>query len=682
MAVKLDAIPLAGGLDEASGYTAPKAGRLIGCQNFEIVFGKPGYRRIDGYECFDGQASPAAATYYLLDFDTGTAEIAVADTVTGPSGSGYVLRVRLDSGTWVGGDAAGALVLAATTGSFADDDVLQVSAANKALAAGALAAASSSDAAYATDLVLARTYYRGLIAKPVGEGDILGLAWYNEVAYCLRNVVGSATATLWKSSASGWTAVRTGLRPDGALRSVVAGFTGVAGEQALYGVDAKNRPWQLKGATFTFLPAIYDNEGTSTTSLTPGAGAKAFTTTETGRVFANDDEMIAYSAADASIYMIGTVTGSTGSSVTLDVTSYAGATAADWHICRTDGINRPRGIAAHKNHLFLSYPKGQLQHSDLGDPMVYGATAGIVALGDEIVDTRTLRSDVLAITQTSQLSLLYGSSAADWELKAHSQSSNTREGSLQEVGGNGIYLNDAGLISLAGSQAFGDFDAANLATDAVNTMRSVMSDYRCTSLIKTDSQYRVYGASKGVLVMTWAGGTVSPQTVAFTRLVYDHQAVCSAVGTVGGEEYVLFGTDDGWVMRERVGTTFDGENITAFLRTSYWHSKSAPQKKRMRKVTLDCDSLSASTIYFKLDFDFAGPDLPSTINFTISPSGGAYDVDNWNEFFWSNPETAQLEANVEGVGRFMSMLLWSIGDTESYNLYGMAMQYSPLEVKR
>lgn len=94
MAVLIDAIPLAGGLDEASGYTAPRAGRLIGCQNYEIAFGKPGYRRIDGYERFSGQASPAAATYYRLPFDTGTAAIAVADTVTGPSGTGYVLRVQ------------------------------------------------------------------------------------------------------------------------------------------------------------------------------------------------------------------------------------------------------------------------------------------------------------------------------------------------------------------------------------------------------------------------------------------------------------------------------------------------------------------------------------------------------------------------------------------------------------
>ena len=87
-------------------------------------------------------------------------------------------------------------------------------------------------------------------------------------------------------------------------------------------------------------------------------------------------------------------------------------------------------------------------------------------------------------------------------------------------------------------------------------------------------------------------------------------------------------------------------------------------------------------ISFKLDFDFAGPDIATSITFDVEPAGGFYDVDYWDEFFWSNADTAQLEANVEGIGRHMSLMLWSEGDTASYRVYGMAQQYSPLEITR
>lgn len=682
MSIQLDYISLAGGLDESSGMTVPRAGRLIGCENFEVIFGAPGYRRIDGYERLDGRAAPSVAVFYRLPFDTGVGAINVGDVVTGPGGSGYVLRVEITSGTWGGGDAEGDLIITALTGSFAAAQALQVSAVTKATATGGATLGSAGDDDFGADIIAARTYYRGLIQKPPGEGAILGVAIYNNVVYCLRNIVGSATATLWASSAAGWAAVRTGLRPGGTLRTVRASFSGAAGEVALYGVDGLNRPWQFKDTVFTFLPAIYNTEITSADLLTPGAGAKVFNFAETSRSWTVGQEVIAYSASNAANWMIGTVASSTATSVTVTVATFGGVAASDWHLCRTDGVDRPRVVAAHKNHLFLGYPKGQLQHSALGDPMSYTGTAGAIPLGDEIVDLKTLRADVLCITQQTIVSMLYGTDKDNWELKQHSESSGAKAASTQEVGGNGIFLNDAGIISLTGSQAFGDFDAANLGQNAISSLRRVMTGYRCTSLVKSDSQYRVYGEGSQVLIMTWFGGSITPKSVVFTKARYNHQPVCTAWDTIDGEEYVVFGTDDGWVMRERVGTTFDGADIVAFIRTSYWHNGNPQLKKRKRKITLDCDATEPVTVRFKLDFDFAGPDYATSIEFTADPSGGYFDIDYWNEFFWSNADTAQLECSVDGVGRHMSMLLWAEGDFASFRVYGMAEQFSPLGLKR
>lgn len=681
MTLKLEYIQLKGGLDESSGPTVPRAGRLLGCENFELVFGEPGYRRIDGYERLDGRAAPSTADYYTLSFTAGTAAIAVGDTITGPGATAHVLRVAVSTGSWVAGTAAGTLILTDTTGAFAATEAISVGT-PKATASGAWVPSSVADTAYTTDIVLARDYYRNLIAKPVGEGAVLGVAIYNDVAYCLRNDVGSATATLWKSSSSGWTAVRTGLRPGGSLRTINASFSGAAGSLALFGVDGKNRPWQIIGSTFAFLPAVYASEITSTTNVTPATGSKTFNFTETSRSWSSGQEVIVYSASNAANYMIGTVTSSTGTSVTVNVTSFGGAASTDWHLCRNDGVDRAFIVTAHKNHLFLGYPLGQLQHSDLGSPLTFGATAGSIAFGDELVDLQTLRSDVLAVMQQNRINLVYGSDKTTWENKQHSATSNTKARSTVEVGGNAIYLADAGLMTLTGSLNFGDFDAANLAQDAIGTLRSVMSGYKCTSLIKKDSQYRVYGANNTCLVMNWLGGVVTQESVSFTKLRYDHQPVCTATSTINGDEYVIFGTDDGWVMRERVGTTFDGVAITAFFRTSHWHCGNPQLKKRFRKITLDADSDDAVIIYFKQDFDFSGMDYQPSITFTAQPSGGFYDAAYWNEFFWSNPETAQQEVNVDGVGRHMSLTFWSQGDNQSYHIYGMGLQYSPLEIKR
>lgn len=683
MTLRQDYLPLAGGLDEASGRTAPQPGRLLSVENFEISFGDPGYRRIAGYERYDGRAAPSDATYTIIPFDTGSAAINVGDTVTTASGSGYVLRVDITSGSW-GANAAGNLIVTAVTGSFADNEALQVSAVTKALVNGTGQLGSAGDAAYTSDTSLAREYYRGLIAKPTGEGAILGVKIYNGAVYCVRNIVGGASATLWKSTGSGWTSIRTGLRPGGSVRMFTASFSGAAGALALFGVDGKNRFWRWDGTTFTFGPAVYSSEGTSTSAVTIGTGAKSLTITEATRSWVGGESLIAYSASNAANSMTGTVTSYSAGVLTLNVTSTTGSgTINDWHVCTTAGTDRPFAATVHKNYLWLAYPLGQLQSSNVGDPMTFSTTASLIGVSDEMVDLKTLRGDTLAVMCQNKVMLLYGSGGASdpWALKLHSESSGVKGLSTQEVSGNAIYISDAGIMTLAGSQSFGDFDAANMSLSAQSSLNSVMRAYKCTSVIKRDSQYRIYGYDKQVLCMAW-NGVVQSNTVAYTRLRYLHQAVCSDTALVGTDEFVVFGTDDGWVMRERVGTTFDGTAITAFLRTTYWHNRSPQQKKRFRKITVEADAQDAVTIQMRQDFDFQGPDYATGITADALPSGGLYDIDYWNEFFWSNPEAAQMQINVDGVGSHMSLLFYNTADCRPFSIYGVQMQYSPIGLKR
>lgn len=79
---------------------------------------------------------------YELAFDGGTSAIADNDVVTGATSgaTGTVKRVVLESGTWASGDAAGRLIFASITGTFQNNENLQVSSVTRALANGTQAA--------------------------------------------------------------------------------------------------------------------------------------------------------------------------------------------------------------------------------------------------------------------------------------------------------------------------------------------------------------------------------------------------------------------------------------------------------------------------------------------------------------------------------------------------------------
>jgi hypothetical protein len=121
MSIKAEYTPFGGGLDLNSSALNVKAGRLLSCSNFERVYGRQGYKRIDGYERYDGHPRPSDASYLILEFSGGVTQPAIGDKVVSTidiaggyipyvPGYGIVHEVVTTSGTW-GSNAAGYMVV-------------------------------------------------------------------------------------------------------------------------------------------------------------------------------------------------------------------------------------------------------------------------------------------------------------------------------------------------------------------------------------------------------------------------------------------------------------------------------------------------------------------------------------------------------------------------------------------
>ena len=110
--------PLGGGLDLVTPAISKKPGTVIGAMNYEPT--PQGYRRIGGFERYDGQPKPSEQTYWILDFTIGIMEPLSGALITGvTSGAiGTLIAIVLTGGSWVGGDAAGYFVIRLHTGIF------------------------------------------------------------------------------------------------------------------------------------------------------------------------------------------------------------------------------------------------------------------------------------------------------------------------------------------------------------------------------------------------------------------------------------------------------------------------------------------------------------------------------------------------------------------------------------
>jgi hypothetical protein len=151
--------------------------------------------------------------------------------------------------------------------------------------------------------------------------------------------------------------------------------------------------------------------------------------------------------------------------------------------------------------------------------------------------------------------------------------------------------------------------------------------------------------------------------------------VCCS-GEIGGEEVLLFGSDDGYVYQLDKGTSFDGEEIEAMIRLPFNHLQSPETKKRFFKAVLEVDAPSAATLQWQEEYDYGAlAGRQTTVD--VSLGGGYWDVAKWDEFVWDGTVVGSATAYMCGSGQNVSIFIRSAATYESpHTLQGIILHYS------
>ncbi len=660
-------------------------GKLLYSKNYECdMIGR--YKSIQGYERFDGQPKPSDASYWVLNFDAGTAAISEGNIVTGATsgatGKALIINGVVTSGAYATSDAAGYLVLTVVAGTFQNNENLQVSAVTKCVANGtAISRGASNDTDDDTWRQDAIETARALILAVPGTGNILGVWQYNGVKYAFRNNAGNTATDMYKSSTAGWTLCVLGSRLNFTAGS--AAFTenctvsqgGVSG--TVKRVVVQSGTWAgVNAAGYLIVYSITGgNFAAGAISGSPAGAATASgaqttnTLTKSGRY---EFENINFSghAGSVKMYVVNGVNQAfewDGSTFTPIVTGMT--------------TDKPKHLRGHKKHLFLMFGGGSIQHSGIGAPYIWTALTGAaeIMLGEEITGAEILPGDVLGIWGRNKTSLLYGTSAADWELKIHAREAGAIEWTIQNMA-QPVFLDDRGLTSLAATDVYGDFKANALS----NIIKPLIDDKKAlvvSSLrVREKDQYRLFFSDDTGISLTMNGNKV----IGFTRLDYGNPVLCAcSVENSSGEEELFFGSDTGYVYQLDKGQSFDGAVIETMARLPFNHLKSPLYKKRFRNMTLEAEG--RVTIYYTPDFSYGNPDYPGARieTFSLNSSGGYWDIDNWNEFYWSEATIGIAQAQLDGIGLNMGL---AIRTNETYKdphtLQGILLCYDVRDIQR
>lgn len=667
--VMYEMIALKGGLDQVTPTLSLKPGVARDCLNFECsVTG--GYSRIAGYERYDGQPAPSSATYVILTVAL-SAVVATGDTVTGVTSTetGVVIASGADY-----------LILTAVSGPFTAGETLNVggSPVGTVTTTVGISPVPRTDAIYTA---LAASYYRTLIDKPPGSGPVRGVVYLAGVAYAFRNNAGGTAVDVWKSSASGWTAVplyKTVSFTVGAAATPADGETLTQGA-----VTATVKRVCMRSGAWTGTAA-----GTLVITTPSGGGghfaAGAATLSGGATVTLSGVETSVALAPDGRFSFVIANFGVASRAYGADGKNKAFEFDGDVLAPITTGMttDTPKHVAFFKNYLFLGFGPS-LQFSGIGAPFAWTPIlgAGEINLGEDISNLIQMpgnQSGGAMLCQTRNgTQILYGS-ASPWQLVSY----NVGTGGIAYTAANlaGVYtFDDRGIIGLNATLAYGNFDQMAL-TANLRPFTTANRQYACAAAVNREkSQYRTFFSNGYGLYAT----IVNDKYMGSMPVYFPDPVFCIWEGEDSdGNEITLVGSEDGYVYQLDKGTSFDGTAINAYLTLNYDAIKGPRMIKRFRKMVAEI----TGTSYVELNVNYSlgygstliAPQLVAT--YASSFANALWDASyTWDSgIVWDGRSLLPSEMELQGSAENISVTISSNSDYAApYTINSLIMHFTP-----
>jgi hypothetical protein len=656
---KFDYVPFKGGYDtEARAWNATP-GKLRESQNYEVSVNNEGYVDIQGYEAFDGQAAPSAATYSILDVNI-TGSFSPQDTIIQLVTGATAVVVAVVTTT-----TPNYLAVTKITGIFDDTNDLQVSAVTEGSSLSVTKRSGATDPLlHATYLNLAADVYRALILPVPGSGSVLGIYMLNDVWYAWRNNVGGTEAEMYRSSATGWVAV-----PLGFELSFTSGGT--------YEISEGDT---ITGATSTETAVVTRVVLESGSFAGGDAAGRLVMASQSGAFVAENLDVganpnVATIAGDATA-----ITMQPGGRFEF-VRENFGGQAGTLRLYGCDGVNRgfefdgtvfvpiatgtptdtPTHVIVHKQHLFFSFASS-VQHSGIGRPYIFDPIfgAGELALGDIVTgfmsEPGSEGNATLSIYTRNTTHMLYGASSLDWNLVRFRAELGALPHTIQQFGQT-IYMDDRGITTLRTTQSFGNFQQATVSghiQSYINLKRTITS---ASCVARDKNQYRIFFSDNTGLYVTTTGTKIA----GMMPVRFSDPVLCVAsLEKSDGQEVMMFGSSNGNVYQLDKGTSFNGGNIDAYMKLHYTFNKSIRWLKSYKGITLEAQGEGYSEFSLATEIgynDIANIPQPLSQTETLDFSVPVWDVFVWDSFIWDGATLGPANLKLEGSAENISLVI-------------------------
>ena len=359
-----------------------------------------------------------------------------------------------------------------------------------------------------------------------------------------------------------------------------------------------------------------------------------------------------------------------------------------------DGTNGVKYVTSHDHHLIASGVENNLNtvyYSIYNDPTDFSGTgAGAVVISDQIQGIRGFRTDLIVFAKNSIHKLININDAQNIRIDPITENVGCLSGySIQEIGGDLVFLSPDGIRTVAGTARIGDTELGSVSRQIqsiIGDLASSINAFRIDScVLRSKSQYRIFytdvtlgsSVSKGIIGTLTSNGFEWAETLGI-------QAMGLTTGfDANSIEQAYHGDKDGYVYKHDTGNSFSpagvSTEINAIYQTPNFDFGDIGTRKTVKYARLSLSPEGEVQPTLRMRFDYEDTDIPQPPDYILNsvPLPAIFGSAVFNTATFGASNDPMVRQPVEGSGNTVSFRVSSSDTNAPYAVNGLYIDYMP-----
>jgi hypothetical protein len=357
------------------------------------------------------------------------------------------------------------------------------------------------------------------------------------------------------------------------------------------------------------------------------------------------------------------------------------------------GTTGPAVGVIHDKHLLVagaSTAKNTIFYSGTNDIDDFTSTgSGSIVIEDGVVGLASFRSDLIIFCKNSIHKLVNINDSSNVAVVPITTNVGCISGgSIQEIGGDLLFLSPDGVRTVAGTARIGDVELGSVSRQIQSLVSDIASDsaFIITSgVLRSKSQYRLF-YSKNTESPTIARGIIG--TLTSNGFAWSETLGIQALGFVSGldkdgVEQVYHGDKDGYIYNHLSGNSFfnagSSRNIDAVYQTPDFDFGDVGTRKTLKYARVSFSPEGAVEPSFRVRYDYEDPAIPQPEPFAVSTIAlpAIFGSSAFNAVTFGATSDPMERITLEGSGNTCSFRITSDDQKSAYAVNGLYIDYMP-----